>query len=298
MSAALEFLVGLLDLDDPVFVTQEDFDGVHGKTLRRVQAMGFLGREPGVNPVPACPHCGEGVPRRLRGRYVCDACYSAVDPARLFAWQVDREAFLRWLAVELRIGGEVRCVGRGLWQLGRWDGEGGPCECFFLQGGSPAGSGQDRLGAYRNFLVLYGLTRPQSAGSPGRAVSLLEVLRLQGGLGVADPSRLFQVRGNVRFEPHSGALLVGDAILGEVPVASKEYFLLRRLAEDIDHYVPYSDLKAYVLRQSGSRDATEEATFCHGLKSRIKKKWMPRIDRVLATTNKAEGYRLRGYAEL
>ena len=260
--------------------------------------MGFLGREPGVNPVPTCPHCDAGVPRRLAGRYVCDACYSRVDQMHLAAWQLDREAFLRWLAGEFGLEGEVRRVGQGLWQLGRWDGEGGPCECFYLRGGSPLGYGQDRLDAYRNVLVLYGLTRPASAERLHRSASLLEVLRLQGVLGVTDPSRLFRSGGNVRFEPHSGALWVGDTILGELPIASREYFLLQRLADDLDHYVPYSDLKDYVLRQSGSRDATEEATFCHGLKSRIKKKWMPNIHLVLATTNKADGYRLRGYVEL
>jgi hypothetical protein len=51
-----------------------------------------------------------------------------------------------------------------------------------------------------------------------------------------------------------------------------------------------------VLRRAGSTDTTEEATFCQGLKSRIKKKWVPRIDELIATTNKGDGYRLRGYA--
>ena len=73
---------------------------------------------------------------------------------------------------------------------------------------------------------------------------------------------------------------------------------MRCLAADLDHFVPYADLKAAVLRQSGSRDTTDEATFCQGLKSRIKKKWLPKIDVIVATTNKADGYRLRGYAEL
>jgi hypothetical protein len=298
MSAGLEFLLGLLDLDDPVFVTQEDVDGAHGEAVRAVKAMGFLGREPGVNPVPTCPHCDEGVPRRLDRRYVCDACYSRVNPMHLAAWQLDREAFFRWMAAELGIEGEVRRVDQGLWQLGRWDGEGGPCECFYLRGGSVSGGGHNRLDAYRNVLVLYGLTRPASAERLRRTTSLLEVLRLQGVLSVANPDRLFRAGGNVRFDTQSGALWVGDMIFGELPIGSKEYFLLRRLAEDIDHYVPYSDLKDYVLRQSSSHDATEEATFCHGLKSRIKKKWMPRIHLVLATTNKADGYRLRGYVEL
>src|SRR5437870_5489621 len=98
MSAGLEFLLGLLDQDDPVYVAQEDFDGAYGDVIRTVQTMGFLSREPGVNPVPSCPHCGEGVPYRLGGRYVCNACHSRIDPRHLVAWQLDREAFLRWLA--------------------------------------------------------------------------------------------------------------------------------------------------------------------------------------------------------
>ncbi len=295
---SLEFLLGLLDLDDPVFVTQEDFDSAHGETVRTVKTMGFLGRDPGVNPVPTCPHCDEGVPRQLGGRYVCDACYSRVDTRHLVAWQLDREVFLRWLAGALGLEGEVRRVVQGLWQLGRLNDEGGPSECCYLRGGTLSGRGQDRLDAYRNVLVLYGLTRPASVERIRHSASLLEVLRLEGVLGVTEPGRLLRVRGNVRFETHSGVLRVGDAILGEVPPGSKEYYFLRCLAGQLDRFVPYADIKREVLRESGSSDGTEEATFCQGLKSRIKKKWIPRIDLVLATTNKADGYRLRGYAEL
>jgi len=57
-------------------------------------------------------------------------------------------------------------------------------------------------------------------------------------------------------------------------------------------------MKRFVLAQAGSADTTEEATFCQALKSRIKKKWIPQIDLLVTTTNKADGYRLRGYAEL
>src|SRR5437764_84205 len=135
MSASLAFLLGLLDRDDPVYVAQEDVDGAYGEAVRATQAMGFLGREPGVNPVPACPHCGEGVPYRLGERYTCNACRSAVHPRDLAVWQLDREAFLRWLAGEFGLKGDVRVVDQGLWQLGTWDGDGGPCECFFLRGG-------------------------------------------------------------------------------------------------------------------------------------------------------------------
>jgi hypothetical protein len=67
------------------------------------------------------------------------------------------------------------------------------------------------------------------------------------------------------------------------------------LAADPDQFVSYHDLKRDVLSHSGSTDTTDEATFCQKLKSRIKAKWVPRIDDLLATTNKGDGYRLRGH---
>jgi hypothetical protein len=60
--------------------------------------------------------------------------------------------------------------------------------------------------------------------------------------------------------------------------------------------VPYADLKHEVLRRSGSADTTEEATFCQKLKSRLKK-GLPAIDRLVVTTNKGDGYRLRAFLE-
>ena len=101
--------------------------------------------------------------------------------------------------------------------------------------------------------------------------------------------------GSIRFAKHSGALWIGDTQAGEVPVGSKEYVFLVCLASHLDHFVPYADLKREVLRRTGSTDETEEATFCQNLKSRIKKKWVPAIDRLVVTTNKADGYRLRGH---
>src|SRR5206468_1502206 len=101
-----------------------------------------------------------------------------------------------------------------------------------------------------------------------------------------------------RFETHSGALLVGDTPLGEVPLWSKEYFFLQCLAANLDHFVSYTDLQHFVLTQTGLRAETDEASFCQGLKSRIKKKWIGKLDLLLATTNKGDGYRLRGYAEV
>ena len=165
-------------------------------------------------------------------------------------------------------------------------------------GDSPSEQGQAWLGAYRDVLVFYGLTRPASAERLRRSASLLEVLRLEGMLTVTELGRILRARGNVRFEGHSGALWVGDAWLGDVPPGSKEYYFLRCLAGQLDRFVPYADIKRDVLGQTGGSDETEEATFCQGLKSRIKKKWVPAIDLLVATTNKGDGYRLRGYAEL
>jgi hypothetical protein len=56
-----------------------------------------------------------------------------------------------------------------------------------------------------------------------------------------------------------------------------EFAFLACLARELDHFVPYADLKRAVFRDTGSDDQMEEATFCQGLKSRIKKKWVPKM---------------------
>ena len=135
---------------------------------------------------------------------------------------------------------------------------------------------------------------------PGRGawVPLVELFLPDGTPAIPDLAALLGVRGKVRFDAHSGALWVGVTLLGEVPPGSREFHFLRCLAEQLDHFVPYADLKREVLRRSGSTDGTEEATFCQVLKSRIKRNWVPEIDRLIATTNKGDGYRLRGHAEV
>ena len=168
----------------------------------------------------------------------------------------------------------------------------GPLECFFRRSGELSSHGTSRLLAYRNTLLVYPLT-PMGAGS-SRTLSLLEAVQWENGsLRVAGLGTLLRPRGKVRFDAQCGALWVGDVCLGEVPIGSKEFFFLCRLADDLDRFVPYTDLKHYVLQESGSSDSTDDATFCQLLKSRTKRKWMPKIDAVLATTNKADGYRLR-----
>jgi hypothetical protein len=298
MTASLEFLLGLLECE-PAVVAQEDFEGAHGEALRLWQQMGFVGKEPGRNRVTSCPHCGEGVPYRIAARYVCPRCGSQVDPRHLLLWPVDREVFLRWLAEQLHLRGGVRRIDDHLWQLGTWEAGDVVSECFYRRPGPLSDVARKRLTAYRNAVVLFGVSLPDDAATRHRpSVSLLELLRLGESLTVLSLERVLHKDGSVRFDPESGALWAGDVWLGEVPRGSKEFSFLECLAAHLDSFVPYADLKHFVLHRSGSTDETEEATFCQGLKSRIKKKWVPKLDQVIATTNKADGYRLRGHVEL
>lgn len=298
MSAGVELLLRLLDQDGVALATTEDFDGALGQALRAARSLGLFGAAPGVNPVPSCPHCGEGVPYRVGGQTVCNACRGVIDPADLAAWELDRDAFLKWLAAGLKLKGSVRRIDDRFWQLGTLTGPPGPRECFYQRGRSVSDSCSARLDAYRSVLVFHGIGRPTWADAgPWPAVSLLAVLDATDGLAVRDAGLLPRAGGAVRFEPHSGALWAGDERLGEVPLGSREFSFLACLAARLDHFVAYADIKHHVLARSGAADATEEATFCQGLKSRIKKKYVPGIDRVVATTNKADGYRLRGWVE-
>ncbi len=297
MLVSVEFLLGLLEHEHPAYVAREDFDGVHGKALRLWRRMGLIGKEPGWNPVAGCPFCDDGVPYPLGGRFVCSRCRSTVDGKDLLLWRVDLDAFLRWLARSWSLRGGVRAVDPALWRLGTRASGAATWECFYLRRGPLPEPARQRLAAYRNALVLYNLTRP-SASDAGDAqvVSLLGLLRLDGAFTVNDwpePRRA----ADVRFEARSGALWAGGELLGEVPVGSKEFAFLAFLAANQDRYVSYRALKQAVLAHSGSTDTTEEATFCQGLKSRIKKRWIPQIDRLLVTTNKGDGYRLRGQIE-
>src|SRR5207249_2326398 len=129
-------------------------------------------------------------------------------------------------------------------------------ECFFRRGGPLSGLGRERLLAFRNAVLLQG--QPQAApieGFRGPCLFLLELLQ-QGRRTLKVTSLVQLLRGNgaVRFEEGNGALIAGDVLLGEVPVGTKEYFLLDYLAQNLDHYVPYGDVKQFVLQQSGSTD--------------------------------------------
>jgi hypothetical protein len=296
MRESVELLTGLLDRDS-AFIAWEDFEGQHAAALRDWQRLGFLGESPLEHPNPGCPHCDEGFPYRVGDRLLCNRCASAIDPRCLLAWAVDREAFLRWLAGELRLRGGVRRIDGGLWQLGTWEASESVSECFFVGAGPLTEAGARRLAAYRSAVLVYAAPRqPDAEAARLPTVSILELLRQECALTVANLSSLIGGRSDVRFDRRSGTLWVGDERVGEAPVGSREFAFLDCLASHLDQFVPYADLKRFVLQQTGSRDTTEEATFCQGLKSRIKKKWMPRIDVLIATTNKADGYRLRGHA--
>lgn len=298
MRESLEFFLALLDRGESACVSREDFSGRHGSALRLWQSLGFVSREPWAHHAPTCPHCAEGVPYRLGELYRCNRCRSVVDHSWLLLWHFDERAFFEWLAAELGLQGGVRRLDSRLWQLGTYRRAGELLECFYQRGGLLAEPAVSRLAAYRNVLLLYGLASPHPDERLGcQRVSLLELLGPDGPPNVADLTLLLRGRGHVRFDTRSGALWVGGRCLGEVPVGSREFYFLDCLARQRDRFVPYADLKYYVLEQTGGSDETDEATFCQGLKSRIKKKWIAEIDRFLVTTNKADGYRLRVHLE-
>ncbi len=292
MTPAVEFLLGLLDLDDPVCLAWEDFAGPHGRSVFLWQRMGFLPREPAHNPACSCPECGEGVPYRVGGFWRCSRCRSVVDKRHLLLWPFDVAAFMAWLARRFALRGEARPIDRRLWQLGTGASDGGVFECFYLRGRSASELAHERLAAYQEAVVLHGLARPRLAESC-RTVSLLPLLSVGRAMRVTGTIPVGRGRA-VRFDAATGGLWMGGRLFGEVPLGSKEYHFLRCLADNLDRFVPYGDIKRYVRRAAGSRDATDEATFCQIRKSRIKRQWVPDIDRLIETTNKGDGYRLRG----
>jgi hypothetical protein len=299
--ASVEFILGLLDREYPAHVAAEDLTGIHGRALRHWQTLGFLSREPGLHPAPSCPACGEGVPYPLGCRYLCARCRSPVDRRHLLFWRFDLEAFLTWLAARLRLRADVRQVEERLWQLGSLVSGGLAWECFFRRSGRLSDPGRQRLLAYRNALLLEAVSPlPPVDDFRGPRLCLVELLgQARGSLTATDLPRLLHRGGAVRFDPGSGAVWAGDVWLGEVAVGSREYHFLGCLFEHLDRFVAYADLKHCVLRRSGSADTTEEATFCQKLKGRIKaKRWVRAIDRLVVTTNKGDGYRLRGHVAL
>ena len=293
MRNSIEFILGLLESDRTAYVSAEDWEGEHGAMLRSWQGMGLMEKEPGVNPVASCPHCEEGVPYQLQGRLLCDSCHSTVDPRYLLLWRLNLAAFLGWVADRWALLGGVRRIDEQLWQLGTMKIAGGIYECFYRRVGRMSEAARNRLAAYRQSIVLCGAALPDAAEAVRRPhLCLVELLHYDGALSLADPSLLLRPRGAVRFDAASGTLWAGQTWLGEVPVGSKECHFLDVLAQNLDRFVPYADLKYAVLQRSGGSDSRDEATFCHRIKSRIKHAFVPQIDQFVVTANKGEGYRL------
>jgi hypothetical protein len=216
----------------------------------------------------------------------------------LARWRVQPGAFLRWLGASLGIEGAPREIDGVLWQLGRFRDRDFHAECFFHRNGTPTEAARRRLLAYRSVIVLTPVpsTRPLD-GFQGPSVCLLELLSFRGDvLETRNLLSLLRWDGAVEFDAESGALYAGDLYLGDAAMGSREYHMLDRLAQEIDRFVPYADLKRWVLERTGGTDETDEGTFCQRLKSRLKKR-IPRLDDVIATTNKGDGYRLCGRVE-
>ena len=110
--------VWALDVDDPVCLDWEDVTGPHAQAVRLWRRMGFVSRDPGHNPSPSCPACGEGMPYSVGGAWRCNRCRCAVDERYLRLWAVDVPAVLGWFAVRLGLRGEARVATGRLWQLG------------------------------------------------------------------------------------------------------------------------------------------------------------------------------------
>jgi hypothetical protein len=295
MRTDVAFLLGVFDERGPAAVAAQDFDGPHGAALRAWQERGVVQREPVWHTAATCPHCTEGFPYRLGDYMRCSACRSTIDGRHLLLWPLDLAAFLREVAAHLKLRGGVRPVDERLWQLGTGTAEGKPVECFYVRGGRLSETEGQRLRAYRHLVVWFGPSGPPPEQQPGQWFPLIDLFDADGTLVAADLDSRLRPAGNVRFDVPSGVLWAGDLWLGEVPVGSREYHLLACLAEHLDHFVSYADLQREVLRRTAGADAADEATFCHGLKRRIKGKWVPNIDRLVVTTNKGDGYRLRRY---
>mgnify|MGYP000892864297 CR=1 FL=1 len=291
MSSHADFLIGLLDVDDPVCLDWEDVTGPHAQAVRLWRRMGFVSRDPGHNPSPSCPACGEGMPYSVGGAWRCNRCRCAVDERYLRLWAVDVPAVLGWFAVRLGLRGEARVATGRLWQLGT-DTTGHHARAYFYLRGEANTDVRRALAGYQDVTVLHGPLRPR-LGSGVRAIALAPLLQVGSSMRL-DAAAVLRSGLSVRFDTATGALRAGGRLFGEVPVGSKEYHFVRCLAARPDQFVPYADIKRFVRAASGSRDGTDEATFCQMRKSRIKRRWVPEIDRLVETTHKGDGYRLRG----
>lgn len=289
-----EIIAGLLERGERAWANARDWTGDDRLTFHKLRGIGALAPEPLLQPSPTCPYCGLGAPHAWSGRIVCDECQTILDPVNCLVWPFHADRFFRWFSRETQLKGTVAPLCAGAWQLGCFVADQVAWECFYAGTQPHSSEAWSRLRAYRNVLLIRGSIPEEYSTDTGRQVLLANVL----GDFTIDAGTLPEcVRppGRVRFDPTSGGVWTGSILQGEVSPGSREYYLLARLAAEIDHYVAYGDLKQFVLRESRSRDQTDEATFCQRLKSRIKKHAIPAIDRLIVTSNKGDGYRLRGY---
>lgn len=300
MRRSLESVLAILHTDEPVQLAREDFDGPHGPVWRRMQAMGFVAGEGVPNPAATCPECLEGNPYFVGDRFLCPVCREDVDEADLLVWRFDRAAFLGWLAREWRLLGGVERIADELWRLGTLAADGHPTECFYLRGGEVPEAARGRLLVFREALVLHGaFTPPSIPGFEGRILALADVIDASAEGFTGRPLCSSSRPEGISFDPASGELCLGKTLLGHVPPGSREFHFLQHLIERPGVLIPYTDLKHHVARLSGSRDTTDEATYCQKLKWRLKNvHGIAAIDELLATDRKLGGYRLLAGAML
>ncbi len=299
MHPSLEFILGLLDRHVPARIAAEDLAGPHGQALKLWQRLGLLETTPEPHPTPSCPHCKVGVPFPVSDRFLCSVCLGSIGRQHLLLWRFNLDAFLRWLARQWKLQGGVRQLDERLWQLGSAVDRSTTTEVFFYRSGPLSEGAAQRLGSFHRAILVRALPGACVSGFSGPCVSLLELLQQDRcALRVGDPQSLIRQETAVRFDERSGTLSAGAKALGVLPLGSREYHLIACLAKHLDTFVPYADLKKEVLHRSGGSDDTDEASYCQKLKNRIKKRgWVPLIDTLILTTNKGNGYRLRGQLE-
>lgn len=298
MPDSLYFILGLIQRNNPAVVSIEDLTGEHGATLRLWQRLGFLSREPEPHPTPSCPFCKEGVPIQLSRQLLCSECHGTIAKPHLWRWRVQLEKIITWLAKEFVIEGAMQRIEGEFWQLGCKRIGNERYEVFFAQNDILSKQARRRLLAFRSAILLQPMPAARHIdGFQGIYGSLLELLQ-QGDRSFATPTLewLLERDRAVGFDQSTGRLKVGKQSLGELPVGSKEFYLMLHLSQHLDRYVSYRHLKHFVVHATGSSDETDEATFCHKLKSRIKKRILD-IDRFLVTSNKGDGYRLQALVE-
>ncbi len=297
MPPSLEFLFRLLDASPPAEISAEELDGPHGELLRACRRLGFLADEPGMNPIPSCPYCVSGTPYLLGDRYVCNHCRSRVARRHLQLWRLDLAGLLRWYSREQGLRGEVERVDDGLWRLGTFDDGRLARECFYVRGRESSDLARRRLAAFRSVLLLHGRDeRPQCEALDARFLRMAEALVFRGNrLAVRPLAELLDDRraGAVRFDRRTGTLSLGTDFLGRIAPGTREFAFLECLAVARGEVVAYGDLKRAVCLATGSIDSRDEATYCHRLKSRLKRDHgIVAIDRLIEADRVTGGYRL------